>query len=193
MSLQLPSEIRLATHDDVPAIRHLVNAAYQELADMGLNFTGTYQDEEITIERMQDAEVYLLHRNAELIATMNLSIRELDDGAGRCVFIHQLAVRPDQKKNGIGSYLMDLAEQRALNAGISKLQLDTAIPAKHLVSMYQRRGFAPIKEVQWEGKTYRSYIMEKSLKNNSQNQKPEQLQTVQNAPSTSRSMGNSEL
>lgn len=173
MNFALPVEIRLATQDDAPALRQLVNAAYRELADMGLNFTGTYQDERITIERMRDAEVYLIHLNGELIASMNLSIKEMDDSDDRCIYIHQLAVRPDQKRQGIGSYLMDLAEKRAMRDSISKLQLDTAIPAKHLVSMYQRLGFTPIKEVQWEGKTYKSYIMEKRLKISSFDQQNE--------------------
>lgn len=165
MNFSLPSEIRLATHEDAPAITQLVNEAYRELADMGLNFTGTFQDETITIERMKDAEVYLMHRNGELIASMNLSVKELDDSEDRCIYIHQLAVKPDQKRQGIGSYLMNLAEARASASGVGLIELDTAIPAKHLVSMYQRRGFVAIKEVHWDGKTYRSYIMEKRLKN----------------------------
>ena len=163
MSFKLPSDTRLATMEDVPSLRRLVNEAYRELADMGFNFTGTYQDEKTTLERMQGAEVYLLHRNSELIASINLSIKELDGGADRCIFIHQLAVRSDQKRQGIGSYLMDLAEKCAIYNGISRLQLDTAIPAHHLVAMYERRGYLPIEEVQWEGKSYRSYIMEKRL------------------------------
>ncbi|MCX6124732.1 MAG: GNAT family N-acetyltransferase, partial [Proteobacteria bacterium] len=163
MGFPLPPDIRRATIEDVPAMRKLVNDAYRELADMGLNFTGTYQDEQITIERMQGAEVYLLHRGNELVASINISIKELENGTDRCVFIHQLAVRPDQKRKGIGSYLMNLAERRAIHEGISRLQLDTAIPATHLVKLYEGRGFKPIEEVQWEGKTYKSYIMEKRL------------------------------
>lgn len=164
MGFHLPSDIRLATFEDVPAIRALVNDAYRELANLGFNYTGTYQDERITTERMQGAEVYLLYRNNELLASINVSIKDLNNSDGECLFIHQLAVRPDHKRNGIGTYLMDLAERRASYSGITRLQLDTAIPATHLVELYRRRGFEPIEEVQWEGKTYKSYIMEKRLK-----------------------------
>lgn len=163
MNFLLPPDIRRATKDDVSVIRRLVNDAYRELEDLGLNFTGTYQDEHTTFERMLGAEVYLLYRKNELVASINISLKELESGAGSCVYIHQLAVRSDQKRKGIGTYLLDLAECRAVHEGISRLQLDTAIPATHLVKLYERRGFQPIAEVQWEGKTYKSYIMEKRL------------------------------
>jgi uncharacterized protein len=182
MKFSLPPEIRLAKSKDVQAIRQLVNSAYSELAEMGLNFTGTYQDEQITIDRMRNAEVYLLHRGGELVASMNLSIKERDDHHDRCVYIHQLAVRPDCKRQGIGSILIKLAENRALCAGIEKLCLDTAVPAKHLVSMYLHRGFVPIKEVQWDGKTYRSYIMEKRIELTSPDQQKKLWSILEHNP-----------
>ena len=54
-------QFRLATDADVPALRILVNSAYQQLADLGLNFTGTYQNEDITRERMVNNDVYLAY------------------------------------------------------------------------------------------------------------------------------------
>lgn len=161
--ITLPPNLRLANETDVPALRRLVNDAYRELADMGLNYTGTYQDEDITRERMAGAEVYVLERQGELLASISLSVSDTSDGTGTCLYINQLAVRPDQRRNGIGTDLLDFAEQRATYGGLERLRLDTAIPAKHLVALYERRGYRPVEEVQWEGKTYKSYIMEKNL------------------------------
>src|SRR4051794_4471807 len=110
MSFLLPKNVRLATVKDVPELRRHVNESYRELAEMGLNFTGTYQDEKITAERMQNSEVYLLHVDQQLVASMNLSIRK----DGKCAYINQLAIRPDQKRKGIGSFLMELVEKRAI-------------------------------------------------------------------------------
>ena len=67
--LDLRLQVRLAGELDVPALRLLVNAAYRQLADMGLNFTGTYQDEQVTRERMQGREVYLVFREQELVGS----------------------------------------------------------------------------------------------------------------------------
>ena len=162
MTIKLPQGIRLANIDDVPNIRKLVNAAYKELADLGLNYTGTYQDEGITRDRMRSADVFVLERNSEIIASINLSVKDADT-ANSCLYINQLAVNPNLKRQGIGKTLMALAEARAMSLGFRYMRLDTAISATHLVAWYLRLGYRTVSEVQWDGKTYRSYIMEKDL------------------------------
>jgi hypothetical protein len=37
--------MRISKNSDIPSIRLLINSAYKELTDMGLNYTATYQDE----------------------------------------------------------------------------------------------------------------------------------------------------
>jgi hypothetical protein len=103
----LPEDVRLAAVADVPALRRLVNAAYQELAELGLNFTGTYQDDEVTRERMREAEVLLLHRDDDLVASISLAIRPVGDGSDQCLYVNQLAVRPDRKRRGLGAKLTE--------------------------------------------------------------------------------------
>ena len=163
MPFTLPGDVRRACDQDVTELRRLVNAAYKELADLGFNYTGTYQDEEVTRDRMREAEVFLLHRDGELVGSINLSVKEVDGEGSACLYVNQLAIRPDRKRQRLGSYLLDLAEERARSLGLARLRLDTAIPAVHLVEMYRQRGYREISEVQWEGKSYRSYIMEKAL------------------------------
>jgi ribosomal protein S18 acetylase RimI-like enzyme len=158
----MSTTLRSATDADVPALRRLVNAAYRELADRGLNFTGTYQDEATTRERLRDAEVFLLCDGDELRASICLRVLPAD-GERLCLYINQLAVHPEHKRRGLGTQLLDLAEARATERGLDTLRLDTAIPAAHLVSLYAARGYVVVDEVQWEGKTYRSYVMEKRL------------------------------
>lgn len=153
---------RVATDDDVPTLRRLVNAAYRELAEMGLNFTGTYQDEAITRERMQGNEVYLAFAGDKLVGTICLEVEERP-GEPKVMYLTQFAVEPSCKRQGIGKRLLKLAEQRAREKGIDRMQLDTAKPAAHLVALYEGQGFTVIDEIQWEGKTYSSYIMEKII------------------------------
>lgn len=152
--------LRLASDADVPELRRLVNAAYKELADMGLNYTGSFQDEKITRERMEGHEVYLAYQGDLLIATISLEVQEEEPPV---LYISQLAVHPDHKRQGLGSYLLGYAEQVALEKGILRLQLDTATTATHLVQLYTSLRYQVIKDVHWEGKTYSSYIMEKHL------------------------------
>jgi len=156
--------LRFAIADDthVAPLRRLVNTAYRGLAEMGLNFTGTYQDEALTRERMQGKEVHLLYLAERLVGTVSLE-DTFDDHGERILYLGQLAVLPAWQSLGLGRVLMRLAENRAQEMGIRRIQLDTAVPALHLVGFYQSEGYVIVETVHWEGKTYQSYIMEKTL------------------------------
>lgn len=155
-------QLRLADHRDVSQLRKLVNEAYQELADLGLNFTGTYQDDAATLQRMQGKEVILVTIGNEMVGTISLERRQTP-GVGQLLYISQLAVAPRCKRLGIGRFLLNHAEVRARELGITRLRLDTAVPAQHLVKLYASLGYQVIEEVQWDQKTYRSYVMEKRV------------------------------
>lgn len=151
-----------ATLEDVPQIRRLVNAAYKELSDMGLNYTGTYQDEAQTANRMKSGVTILAWDGPDLIGTVQ--VREYNcTNAKRAAYVSQFAVRPDRKRQGLGSRLMDFVEDLAKREKFQCLQLDTAKPATHLVSFYERRGYRIISQTRYEGKTYESWIFEKDI------------------------------
>lgn len=152
--------IRTSTEADISSLRSLVNSAYKELADMGLNFTATYQEEETTRQRIAKGKAFVLELNDKIVATILYS-RKNHFTNKNTAYIGQLAVLPELKRNGFGSILIDYCENLAHSEGFDGIQLDTAQPAKHLVDWYLKRGYKIVGEKQWEGKTYRSYIFEK--------------------------------
>lgn len=153
---------RVATDADVPRIRLLVNTAYKELADMGLNYTATYQDEKITRERLSTGTAFVIEKDNQLIATVLL--KKFNEFTGRnSAYVSQLAVSPNLKQQGLGSLLMDFCHDQAIKNGHDSIQLDTAKPATHLVSWYLKLGYQIVGETKWEGKTYESWIFEKLL------------------------------
>ena len=141
-------------------IRTLVNQAYQELSDMGLNYTATYQDVNTTIERMKTGQTFILKKQNQIVATILFSKKNYFTNKNTA-YLSQFAVLPELKRQGLGTYLMDHCEQLAQQQGYEGLQLDTAIPATHLVKMYKNRSYSVVGETHWEGKTYNSYIFEK--------------------------------
>ncbi|MGE3759066.1 MAG: GNAT family N-acetyltransferase [Pseudobdellovibrionaceae bacterium] len=157
--------IRQVVEQDIPQIRTLVNSAYKELADMGLNYTATYQDEKLTRERVAKGRAFALEKDGRIIGTVLLRQKNYFTGR-KSAYVSQLAILPELKKSGLGNLLMDLCEAIARNEGFDSIQLDTAKPAKHLVSWYLRRGYQIIGATQWDGKTYESWIFEKSLPKN---------------------------
>ena len=128
---------------------------------MGLNYTATYQNEAETASRIAKGTAYLLEHKGELVGTVLLKSDNWFTGR-HTAYISQLAVTPAMKQRGL---LMDLCEDIARRRGFEAIQLDTAKPAGHLVEWYKRRGYAIVGETQWEGKTYESWIFEKSLVN----------------------------
>lgn len=155
--------MRKSIDNDVPGIRVLVNRAYRELADLGLNYTAAYQDEETTRERIRRGRAFVLLLGAEIIGTVLISSQ--NQFTNRMTgYISQLAVAPKFKRAGIGSLLMDWCEGFARAKNFADVQLDTAKPAEHLVKWYLSRGYVIVGETHWEGKTYDSWIFEKSLR-----------------------------
>lgn len=155
--------LTLAQESDAPAVRALVNQAYRELADVGLNYTATYQDEQVTLKRMQEGRVFLLHKGPELVGTILFKEQNFFTGR-KTAYVGQLGIRPQHKKSGYGTLLMDFCERLAKQENFDGIQLDTAKPAAHLVSWYLQRRYNIIGEQQWEGKTYASWIFEKDLR-----------------------------
>lgn len=58
---------------------------------------------------------------------------------------------------------MDTAEAWAREQGFERIALDTAEPAEALRRRYERRGYAAVGGVRWQGKTYASVLMTKPL------------------------------
>ena len=104
--------LREAQDNDVPSLRKILNESYKELADKGLNYTATYQDEKITRERMHQGRAFVLEDRGQLIATVLFSKLNYFTGKNTA-YISQLAVLPQFKKMGIGSLLMDYCENLA--------------------------------------------------------------------------------
>lgn len=149
---------------DVPAVRILCNEAYRELAEMGLNYTATYQDEAVTRDRMQKGTTFVLvDEDGSLLATVNVRAEDWKNGPRRTAYVGQFAVTPRLKRQGWGRRIMDFVEDWAREQGFDQVQLDTAQPALHLVDWYRRLGYRIIDETRFEGKTYASWIFEKDL------------------------------
>jgi len=154
--------LRSAVKEDAPALRKLLNTAYKELADLGLNYTATYQDEAETRKQIENYRVFVLFAEDELIATINA--REENWFTNRkSLYVGKFAVQPHLKGKGLGALLMKFIEDTAKTENYESVQLDTAKPAEHLVNLYQRAGYKVIGETHFEGKTYDSWIFEKVL------------------------------
>ena len=166
----------LTAHDCLTELTGLLHAAYASLAAQGWNFTAVDQSVKVTRERVANGQAWVAERQGRMVGTVTVSPpkpvqgRYLGDPVPACytepghAILAQLAVHPDQRGQGLAGRLMDTAEAWAAAQGYTHVALDTAEPALQLQQRYARRGYARIGDVQWAGKTYRSVLMLKPLR-----------------------------
>ena len=169
MGPQIVPEIRLiAASDSIGGLTDLLHEAYRALAERGMRFVASHQDEQMTARRIAKAECYLAFDGDKLIGTVTLDDATHTKGSPwydrpEVASFHQFAVRPQWQGRGIGTMMLDYIERRAAKKGVAELALDTAEPARHLINFYTRRGYRFIEHVRWDAVNYRSVLLSKRL------------------------------
>jgi uncharacterized damage-inducible protein DinB/GNAT superfamily N-acetyltransferase len=164
----------LAARDSFADLTALVHQAYAPLAAQGMNFTAAVQDEATTRRRAAQGQCFVAEEAGQVLGTVTVCgpydlataqwavdapwFRDRDTA-----HFHQFAVAPAHQRRGVGRRLVAACEQWARSGGFKHMALDTALPALALRKLYQRMGYADVGQVQWQGKTYRSVIMQKAL------------------------------
>jgi ribosomal protein S18 acetylase RimI-like enzyme len=78
--------------------------------------------------------------------------------------IHLLAVYPDARNHGIGSYLIEFCEQRAVSFGYAKMVLSTQQTMKEAHHIYEKLGYRRNSIRDWSRDKNKIYfVYEKSL------------------------------
>jgi len=158
----------MTTGDSLAELTALLHEAYRALAERGMRFVASHQDEQTTARRVAKGECYLAFHESQLVGTITLDHAALSRGCPwyerpEVASFHQLAVRPRLQRHGIGSALLAHVERRAGEQGVKELALDTAEPAEDLIRFYTSRGYRFIDYVKWNAVNYRSVILSKSL------------------------------
>jgi len=155
--------------DSLAAMTELLHSAYARLGAMGFNYTAVDQTEEITRERVAGGTCLVAVDDGVLVGTIMFYGPGRSNGCPwyertEVAVIGQFGVRPDHQGRGLGTRLLREVEALGILNGAAELALDTSEGARHLIAWYERRGFRFIQYAQWRGKTYRSVIMSKTLR-----------------------------
>ena len=82
----------------------------------------------------------------------------------KCMVIHRMAVNPIYRNNGMGSKLMNFAEELALEKGIKYLKTDTYSINTKMNSLFRKFNYKFVGEMNFLGKENSFYCYEKYLK-----------------------------
>jgi GNAT superfamily N-acetyltransferase len=148
--------------------RPCLHEASCPLAEAGMRFAASHQDSATTRSRMARGETIVAIEGTTLVATVTLASAAATDGSPLydrpdVASLGQFAVRPSYQRQGVGSALMNRAEQRAAEQGAAELALDTSEQAHGLIALYQTRGYRFIEHSQWPDTNYRSMVFAKRL------------------------------
>src|SRR5690606_23747657 len=125
--------IRLAKISEIPNILNITRACAKSMMDQGIfQWNEHYPSEEAFRKDIGRKELYVLEENDQLIGTIVLStlMDEEYDPIGWSVpnnnnmYIHRLAVHPQEQKKGYAKVLMDFAEDYARKGGFISVRLD---------------------------------------------------------------------
>jgi GNAT superfamily N-acetyltransferase len=159
---------RFGDGDSYEELTVLLHRAYAELAAMGLRFHATHQGPDVTKKRAERGECWVAELDRRIVGTVTFYPKERTGGSpwydrSEVSSTGQLGVDPELRGRGIGARLIDLVEGRARATGAAEIALDTSESAKHLIALYERRGYRHIEHAQWEVTNYRSVILSKTL------------------------------
>jgi GNAT superfamily N-acetyltransferase len=159
---------RFTESDSLVELTDLLHRGYRQLLEMGLRYTATYQDEQKTASRIAGKECYVGVLDSKYVASITLDPPGTADG---CAYYHrpnvssfyQFCVDPELRGQGLGRFLIQFVERRAVQLGATEMAIDTAERAHHLISMYKRYGYQPVDRLKWEATNYDSIVLAKSL------------------------------
>lgn len=154
--------------DNMQAITDLLHRAYKPLADAGMRFVATYQDENTTRDRFAQGHGFVAIAHDKVIATVTI-YSTLQNS--RCAWYNvegvwhfgQFAVEPLHQGMGVGALLLNFAEHFARMQGAREIALDTAETANNLIDYYLARSYRRAGHVQWDITNYRSVVMSKEI------------------------------
>lgn len=148
-------------------LTRMLHAAYRELGEAGLNFSAVDQTVERTRRRAGKGPTFVAVEEAtgSLIGTITLNLALDEDDPplylrSDCASFGQFGVHPDWRGLGIGRALHDQVVAAAIENKLRWLALDTAMPARHLIQLYEKWGYEVVGEHHWGGRTsYTSVLM----------------------------------
>jgi ribosomal protein S18 acetylase RimI-like enzyme len=137
-------EIGLASPDDAPALKQLLESAYRgDSARRGWNHEADILDDErITIEEIEalfvdPAATLLVARDgSDLVGCVAVTRRDPS-----LAYLGMLCVSPELQSAGLGRRLLDAAEQYARSIGIAVMEMTVIDSRDVLIAWYERRGY----------------------------------------------------
>ncbi|MDL5510531.1 GNAT family N-acetyltransferase [Arenibacter sp. M-2] len=148
--------IRLAKLLEIPDILTITQACSKSMIDQGIyQWNEFYPSREAFEKDVARKELYVLEENDKIIGTIVVSThmdKEYDSISWLTpnknnIYIHRLAVDPQEQKKGYAKELMDFAEDYARKGGFISVRLDTFSKNGRNNKLYRARGYKAVGDI----------------------------------------------
>lgn len=151
-------EIRQATVADAEQLAAVYRSAYRENRDLGFPAKAESATESKVAGWIRESWVYIAEVEGEIVGGVRLESTDSER-----VKLSRLGVHESRKGEGIGSRLLENAEEAVRNRGDATIWLTTPEDHPYLPELYRRRGYERTGTYPLEYRQYDEIVMEKRL------------------------------
>ncbi|GGG37688.1 GNAT family N-acetyltransferase [Bizionia arctica] len=158
--------IRKATNKDIDTILEITQACGLFLTDMGVfQWNESYPNKNIFEKDVLRNELYVLEYQSNIIGCMVLStlmdeeylpVKWLTKNKNN-LYIHRLAIHPNQQRKGFAKKLMDFAEAFAMKNSFKSVRLDTFSENINNQKFYELRRYKRLGEIYFPNQSKSSF------------------------------------
>ena len=148
--------IRLAQKSDLDRVLQITRLCAREMESRKVfQWNEHYPDRQSFVNDINNSELYVYCIQDVVIGCVSIcafmdevysKVSWKTDGKNS-VYIHRLAVDPKHQKQGIGSKLMDFAENESKLSGVESIRLDTFSQNIVNQNFYEKRGYVKLEDI----------------------------------------------
>ena len=148
--------IRLATYNDIDALLLITKACAAYMIKNAIyQWNETYPNQKAFEQDVKRKELYVLKNHNKLIGCIVISTKMDAEyksvkwltSNNKNIYIHRLAIHPNQQGKGYAQKLMDFAESFAINNNYTSIRLDTFSQNTRNQKFYELRGYKKLGNV----------------------------------------------
>lgn len=148
--------IRKGSLTDIDEILNITKACAQKMNDDGIHQWNDHYPNRLAFETdAQRNELYVLESNNSIIGCIAIStlidkeyevVKWLTENK-KNIYIHRLAIHPNNQGQGYAQQLMDYAERFAIENNYASIRLDTFSQNKRNQIFYELRGYKKLGDI----------------------------------------------
>jgi GNAT superfamily N-acetyltransferase len=164
--------MRKALWSDLDEIMGIVEKTIEDMKEAkNFQWNSDYPTRDIFADDTKNGELFILEGQGGSIGGMIcVNFDEPPEYSGldwsynkKAVILHRLVVSSAEKGQGIGSKLMEFAEQKAAEMGADYLKSDTYSTNKQMNALFRKMGYKYIGDTYFPGRELEFYCYEKIL------------------------------